>query len=108
MDAVPAAGTATQAADADPSLKAARAAVKNAREQQLGLYEAVQPLRLLAFELRIIARQQPPDRWLIDLSSASDTLIPPQPFPSVPLPEDRLFIPAEYVPLWVEKGWKRP
>ena len=108
VDAVPAPGTAAQAADADPSLTAARTAVRNARRQQIGLYDAVQPLRLLAFELRIIARQQPPDRWLIDLSSDSDTLIPPQSYPSVPLPEDRLFIPAEYVPLWVEKGWKRP
>jgi hypothetical protein len=45
---------------------------------------------------------------LIDLNSDSDTLILPQSYLSVPLPEDRLFIPAEYVPLWVEKGWKRP
>jgi glyoxylase-like metal-dependent hydrolase (beta-lactamase superfamily II) len=53
-------------------------------------------------------RRQPPDRWLIDLSGEGDTLIPPQSYPSVPLPEDRLFIPAEFVPLWVEKGWQRP
>jgi hypothetical protein len=108
VDAVPAPGTAAQAAAADTSLSAARAGVKNARHQQVGLYETAQPLRLQAFELRILSRRQPPDRWLIDLTSTSDTLIPPQSYPSVPLPEDRLFIPAEYVSLWVEKGWKRP
>ena len=78
VDAVPRPGTATQAAAADPSLIAARAAVKNARAQQVGLYEAARPLRLQAFELRMLARRQPPDRWLIDLSGDGDTLIPPQ------------------------------
>ena len=55
-----------------------------------------------------MSRQGPLDRWLIDLTRSSDTVIPPQSDPSVPLPEDRLFMPAEYVPLWVEKGWRRP
>jgi hypothetical protein len=81
---------------------------RSARQQQIGLYEPVQPLRLQAFELRLLSRQAPPDRWLIDLTSNGDTLIAPQSYSNVPLPEDRLFIPAEYVPLWVEKGWKRP
>lgn len=108
VDAVPAPGTVARAAAADPALAAARAAVKAARRRQVGLYEAARPLRLQAFELRMLARRQPPDRWLVDLSTDSDTLIPPQRYPRVPLPEDRLFIPAEYVPLWVENGWKRP
>ena len=82
--------------------------MKEARRLQIGLYEAARPLRLQAFELRMLSRRQPPDRWLVDLGSDSDTLIRPQSYPDVPLPEDRLFIPAEYVPLWVEKGWKRP
>jgi hypothetical protein len=93
-------------------MAAARASVKAARRLRVGLYEAGRPLRLQAFELRMLARRQPPDRWLVDLGGDSDndtgTLIPPQCYPRVPLPEDRLFIPAEYVPLWVEKGWKRP
>jgi hypothetical protein len=58
----PAPGTAAQAAAADASLNAARTAVKNARQQQIGLYEPGQPLRLLAFELRLLSRQAPPDR----------------------------------------------
>ena len=108
IDAVPAPGTAAQAAAADTSLSAARAAVKSARQQQIGLYEPGKPLRLQAFELWLVSRQGPLDRWLIDLTRSSDTVIPPQSDPSVPLPEDRLFMPAEYVPLWVEKGWRRP
>jgi hypothetical protein len=114
VDAVPAPGTVAQAAAADPALAAARASVKAARRLRVGLYEAARPLRLQAFELRMLSRRLPPDRWLVDLGgdsddvTATDTLIPPQCYPRVPLPENRLFIPAEYVPLWVEKGWKRP
>jgi len=108
VDAVPAPGTAAQAAAADPALAAARASVKAARRLRIGLYEAARPLRLQAFELRMLARRLPPDRWLVDLGGDGGTLIPPQCYPRVPLPEDRLFIPAEYVPLWVERGWQRP
>ena len=108
VDAVPAPGTAAQAAAADPAVAAARASVKAARRLRIGLYEAARPLRLQAFELRMLARRQPPDRWLVDLGGDGGTLIPPQCYPRVPLPEDRLFIPAEYVPLWVERGWQRP
>jgi len=108
VDAVPAPGTAARAAAADPALAAARASVKAARRLRIGLYEAARPLRLQAFELRMLARRLPPDRWLVDLGGDGGTLIPPQCYPRVPLPEDRLFIPAEYVPLWVERGWQRP
>ena len=108
VDAVPAPGTAAQAAAADPALAAARASVKAARRLRIGLYEAARPLRLQAFELRMLARRLPPDRWLVDLGGDGGNLIPPQCYPRVPLPEDRLFIPAEYVPLWVERGWQRP
>jgi endonuclease YncB( thermonuclease family) len=96
------------AAAANPALAAARASVKAARRRQVGLYGAARPLRLLAFELRMLARRLPPQRWLVDLATDSDTLVAPQCYPSVPLPEDRLFIPPEQVPLWVEKGWQLP
>ena len=105
---MPTPGTVAQAAAADPALAAARASVKAARQRQIGLYGAARPLRLLAFELRMLSRRLPPQRWLVDLGSDGDTLVQPQAYPSVPLPEDRLFIPAEYVPLWVAKGWQRP
>jgi hypothetical protein len=34
-------------------------------------------------------------------------LVPPQFYFEVANPEDRLFVPAEYVPLFVERGWRR-
>jgi endonuclease YncB( thermonuclease family) len=106
-DAIPQPGTAADLAANDSSLCAARAAVAAARREKIGIYDAGQPLKLLPFELRFLARRQPPDRWLIDLSDSADTIIPPQSYIGVPLPEDRLFVPAQYVPLWVEHGWRR-
>jgi hypothetical protein len=37
----------------------------------------------------------------------AEGLPPPQAYPDVALPEDRLFVPAEYVPRWEHLGWKR-
>jgi hypothetical protein len=53
-----------------------------------------------------LARRQPPERWLIDLSAGDDRLLAPQRYRTVPNPEDRLFIPEEYVPLFEQNGWK--
>jgi hypothetical protein len=60
----------------------------------------------MPFELRFIARRQPPDRWVIDLSSDSEELVPPQRYYRVANPEDRLFVPAEFVPLFTYVGWR--
>lgn len=89
------------------ALGAARRSVQEARERGAGIFEAEDPLRLLAFELRFLAGRRPPSRWVIDLSREDDALIPPQKYYTVPNPEDRLFIPEEYVPLFVEAGWRR-
>jgi hypothetical protein len=78
------------------------------RRVSLGLFERADPLRLLPFELRFLARRAAPERWVIDLGRNYDTLIGPQTYFQVADPVDRLFIPAEYVPLFVEKGWHRP
>jgi hypothetical protein len=59
------------------------------------------------FELRFLSRRQPPDRWVIDLGRDDDALLPPQAYFTIPNPEDRLYIPGEYVPLFVEAGWRR-
>jgi len=107
-DAVPAPGRAARLAAADPALRTARGFVRDARTHQIGLYTAADPLRLLPFELRFLARRRPPDRWVLDLSSDADVLLAPQAYFQIPNPEDRLFIPAEYVPLFVERGWQRP
>jgi hypothetical protein len=61
----------------------------------------------MPFELRFLARRSPPDRWVIDLSADDDRLHPPQSYIAIPNAEDRLFLPAEYVPLFVENGWRR-
>jgi hypothetical protein len=109
IDAVPQPGTAnTLAEQQGGALQVARQFVRDARAQHLGLFERADPLRLLPFELRFLARRTPPERWVIDLGQNDDTLIVPQAYFQVADPEDRLFIPAEYVPLFVEKGWKRP
>jgi len=49
----------------------------------------------------------PPDRWVIDMSSDDNLLIRPQGYYRIKNAEDRLFIPPEYVPLFVEAGWHR-
>jgi endonuclease YncB( thermonuclease family) len=105
--AVPRPGTASQLASAESSLRRARAWVAQARDQGTGLYEPPDPLQLFPFELRFISRRQPPDRWVIDLGRGDDLLLPPQAYFTIPNPEDRLYIPSEYVPLFVEAGWRR-
>jgi hypothetical protein len=59
-------------------------------------------------ELRFLSRQAPGNRRLIDLSQANtNTLLHPVNYHKISNLEDRLFIPEEYVPLFVEKGWQR-
>ncbi|MCS6997556.1 MAG: hypothetical protein NZ533_11540 [Casimicrobiaceae bacterium] len=106
-DAVPKPGRMREEAFASAKLKAAREAFAKAREEKRGVFEASDPLRLEPFELRFLAKQRLPDRWLIDLSWDSDELLPPRRYHLVRNPEDRLWVPAEYVPLFVERGWRR-
>lgn len=107
VEAVIRPGEAAKTAEEDDSLRGIRAGVKDARDRGAGIYAAEDPLRLLPFELRFLADRTPPERWVIDLSKNDDTLIPPQRYFAVPNAEDRLFVPEEYVPLFVEAGWKR-
>ena len=93
-------------ADADTTLKQARDSIRLARQQQIGIFDAAQPLKLQPFEVRFLARRNPSNKWVIDLSKNDDTLIEPQEYYRVNL-EDRLFIPDEFVPLPVAVGWKK-
>jgi hypothetical protein len=104
-EAVPTPGQAGQEADADAKMRAARLAVREARNNGIGVFEPGRELRLLPFELRLLSRRQPPDRWLIDLGSDDGRLLPPQEYYRVANWEDRLFVPDEYVPLFREAGW---
>lgn len=86
----------------------ARADAAAARDQGLGIWDPSDPLRLLPYELRMLADRKLPSRWVIDLAAADDdpTLYPPQAYPLIANPEDRLFVPEEYVPLFAQRGWR--
>jgi endonuclease YncB( thermonuclease family) len=100
------AGKAAEMAESDRELQTARAAVQAARERHLGLFDAMEPMLLEPFELRFLSRRQLPSRYLIDLRSDSNVLIHPGNYPTVPHPEDRLWIPPAYVPLFEKSGWE--
>lgn len=106
-DAVVPPGKAREVVDHDAALRQARDATRAARANGIGVFDATDPLRLLPFEVRFLARRAPPDRWLIDLSVDDDVLIRPQRYFTVANPEDRLFVPEEYTSLFVEAGWRR-
>lgn len=107
LDAVFKPHAAHQVATGKNKLHDARAWVQAARQKHSGIFDELHPLRLLPFEVRFLARRQPPDRWVIDLGRADDVLLKPQNYYTVTNIEDRLFIPPEYVPLFVERGWRR-
>jgi endonuclease YncB( thermonuclease family) len=107
LKAVPKPGTQKTLAEGDITLSRTAEFLANARERHLGLFDAMQPMLLEPFELRVLARRERPARWVIDLSVNNDVLIRPENYYQIPSPEHRLFISAEYVPLFVEHGWKR-
>lgn len=83
----------------------ARRWVAAARKAGKGVFDAQDPLLLEAFELRFLAGRRLPDRAVIDLSGRRAGLVPATEYYRVPRQEDRLFVPAEYVPLFKERGW---
>jgi endonuclease YncB( thermonuclease family) len=100
-------GTAAGLAGGDNALGQARKWVREARAGSVGLFQANDPLKLQPFEVRFLARRKPPDRWVIDLGKNDSVLIHPQKYYSVPRVEDRLYIPSQFVPLFVEAGWQK-
>jgi endonuclease YncB( thermonuclease family) len=105
---VPLPGTANNLATQESTLRQAREWVQTARQQKIGIFDTDEPLSLQPFELRFLAQRRAPERWVIDLSKNDNVLIEPQEYYTIPNLEDRLFIPDEFVPLFVETGWKRP
>lgn len=89
-------------------LQAARKLAARARKKGIGIYDAANALQLAAFELRYLARRAAPDRWVIDIGEKAmgNQLIEPGRYFEIANAEDRLFIPAEYVPLFRAAGWK--
>jgi endonuclease YncB( thermonuclease family) len=109
LDAVPKPGDAappTASETARDALNRARSGVAKAREEGKGVYAPADPLDLFAFELRFLARRSPPDRHVIDLRTSDEWLLRPQRYHEIENPEDRLFIPQPFVPLFELKGWK--
>ncbi|MBI5043300.1 MAG: hypothetical protein HZC10_05635 [Nitrospirae bacterium] len=107
VEAVIPLGKANDIANKEETLRSARQWLRDAREQKIGIFDVANPLRLLPFEVRFLAQRHPPNRWVIDLGKDDNILIKPQEYYTIPNVEDRLFIPEEYVPLFVEKGWQR-
>jgi endonuclease YncB( thermonuclease family) len=88
----------------DKQLTDARASVEAARKNKKGVF-ADKKLILEAFELRCLARKSAPTRAFIDLNSDDPVIKKANEYFTV-LPENRLFIPDHYEPLFREKGWK--
>jgi endonuclease YncB( thermonuclease family) len=105
--AVPTPGSGWRKARDEPTLKQAREWTQSARKAKTGVFVARDALRLQPFEVRFLARRKPPDRWLANLSKDDAVLIPPEEYFTVPYPEDRLFVPTEYLPLFEEAGWTK-
>jgi endonuclease YncB( thermonuclease family) len=99
--------TAKDEADRDELLRKTREAVRKARKEGKGIFSSGDPIQLEPFEVRFLADQRTPTRWIIDLSKNEDLLISPQKYFTIKNQEDRLYVPEEYVSLFVEKGWRR-
>lgn len=97
------------AVDAAAKLRRAREAVAAARAAKRGVFSDDDPLRLLPYEIRYLARATStgPDRYVIDLGKHGNTkILEPDKYISIKNVEDRLFVPREFVPLFVLNGWK--
>jgi hypothetical protein len=106
LDAVIAPRTANQVAQATSALRRTRDFVRQARVDGSGVFNPANPLRFEAFEIRYLGRREPPSRAVIDLSRNDDVILRPQSYFHIPNPEDRLFIPPAFVPLFVSRGWR--
>jgi endonuclease YncB( thermonuclease family) len=95
-----------QQANGPGKFRDVRQAVAQARTDKVGIFDAQHPLRIHPFELRYLAQRRVPDRWVIDLGGNDATILKPQQYHAVAKVEDRLFIPADYLPLFQRAGWQ--
>jgi hypothetical protein len=70
------------------------------------VFDTAEPLKFEAFEIRYLGRGDAPSRAMLDLSKDDDVMLRPQSYFKIPNPEDRLFIPSEFVPLFAGRGWR--
>lgn len=106
LDAVLAPRTANQVAQDTPALRQAREFTQHARANKIGVFDPANPLRFEAFEVRYLGERKVPNRAVIDLSRNDDVILRPQSYFRIPNPEDRLFIPPAFVPLFAARGWR--
>jgi hypothetical protein len=106
LDAVVPVGQAANLAQQSSSLRRARDFVKAARSAGVGVFAPSDPLQFEAFEVRYLGRREAPNRAVIDLSQNENLILRPQSYFKIPNPEDRLFIPPEFVSAFVAKGWR--
>ena len=104
-DAVPAPGTANVIAETG-DLKRARQLVKGARTAGSGVFAPADALQFEGFEIRYLGRGEAPLRAVIDLSKSDNIMLRPQNYFTIPNPEDRLYVPPEFVPLFAARGWR--
>jgi endonuclease YncB( thermonuclease family) len=89
-------------------LQDARQRVADARNAGQGIFAPQNGLILLPYEIRFIARKgsKGPDRYVINLgNSGSNQIVKPELYFTIGNLEDRLFIPKEFVPLFLLNGW---
>ncbi len=92
--------------EASAKLRKARKSVAAARKAGIGVFDPSDPLLLEPFELRFISRRRLPSRFVIDLSQpGSNRFLLPEHYYHIPNAEDRLFVPADFRPLFESAGW---
>jgi len=106
LDAVIPPGQANALAQERGALQDARDKVIAARANGLGVFYANDPLRFEAFEIRYLGRRRPPSRPVIDLGSSGNVILRPQSYFKIAHAEDRLFLPPEFLPAFVARGWR--
>jgi endonuclease YncB( thermonuclease family) len=107
VKAVPDINNFQQEIEKSKRLRNAREAIRKVRESKTGLFDSAGPLMLFPFELRYLARRSAPDRYVLDLSEKKPKLIESTKYYKVENIEDRLFIPEEYVQLFIERGFQK-
>lgn len=91
-----------------PAFTKARTDCARARQKGDGIFSKNNELAMEPNEIRFLSSGKLPRRWVIDLSNDHPgVLIPPQYYFTVRAPEDRLYIPEEYVPLFLDAQWKK-
>jgi endonuclease YncB( thermonuclease family) len=106
LEAVPAPEKFKDFVNKDKRTKIVRNFVKDARSDGIGVFDKQNPLILMPFELRYLARRSKPDRYVLDMSKNTPKLLKPTDYYLIPNEEDRLFVDEHFVQLFQKKGYQ--